>query len=189
MKFINFKKILKEIGHFNFLTISVLLFLTLNALIAGQNSLPPIDRDEARFAQASRQMLQNSDYINIKFQDEIRAKKPAGIYWVQALSAKFFGEKNISSYRLPSIISSLISMLFIGLLSRLIFPIYQSLVVTLFFASSIAFLGEAHLAKTDATLLALICVQQYYLLNLILKKGSIVQNKYLYPSPSRSRLY
>ena len=182
MRFINFKKILKEIGHFNFLTISVLLFLTLNALIAGQNSLPPIDRDEARFAQASRQMLQNSDYINIKFQDEIRAKKPVGIYWMQALSANFFGEKNISSYRLPSIISSLISMLFIGLLSRLIFPIYQSLIVTLFFASSIAFLGEAHLAKTDATLLALICVQQYYLLNLILKKGSIVQNKYLYPS-------
>ena len=78
MKFINFKKLLKEIGHFNFLTISVLLFLTLTAFFAGQNSLPPIDRDEARFAQASRQMLQNSDYINIKFQDEIRAKKPVG---------------------------------------------------------------------------------------------------------------
>ena len=182
MKFINFKKILNEIGHFNFLTISVLLFLTLNALIAGQNSLPPIDRDEARFAQASRQMLQNNDYINIKFQDEIRAKKPVGIYWMQALSANFFGEKSISSYRLPSIISSLISILFTGLLARLIFPIYPSLIVTLFFASSIAFVGEAHLAKTDATLLALICVQQYYLLKLILKKGSIVQNKYLYPS-------
>ena len=182
MKFINFKKILKEIGHFNFLSLFVLLFLTLNALIAGQNSLPPIDRDEARFAQASRQMLQNNDYVNIKFQDEIRAKKPVGIYWIQALSAELFGEINISSYRLPSLISSLISMLFVGLLARLIFPIYQSLIVILFFASSITFVGEAHLAKTDATLLALICVQQYYLLNLILKKGSLVQNKYLYPS-------
>ena len=182
MKFINFKKLLKEIGHFNFLTISVLLFLTLTAFFAGQNSLPPIDRDEARFAQASRQMLQNSDYINIKFQDEIRAKKPVGIYWIQALSANLFGEISISSYRLPSVISSIISILFVGLLARLIFPIYQSLIVTLFFASSITFVGEAHLAKTDATLLALICVQQYYLLNLILKKGSLVQNKYLYPS-------
>jgi 4-amino-4-deoxy-L-arabinose transferase-like glycosyltransferase len=182
MKFINFKKLLKEIGHFNFLTISVLLFLTLTAFFAGQNSLPPIDRDEARFAQASRQMLQNSDYINIKFQDEIRAKKPVGIYWIQALSANFLGEISISSYRFPSIISSIISILFVGLLARLIFPIYQSLIIILFFASSITFIGETHLAKTDATLLALICVQQYYLLNLILKKGSLLQNKYLYPS-------
>ena len=182
MKFISFKNLLKEIGYFNFFTISVLFFLTLNAFFAGQNSLPPIDRDEARFAQASRQMLQNNDYVNIQFQDEIRAKKPVGIYWIQAFSANFFGEISISSYRFPSIISSIISILFVGLLALLIFPIYQSLIVTLFFASSITFVGEAHLAKTDATLLALICLQQYYLLNLILKKGSLFQKKYLYPS-------
>ena len=181
MKLINFKNLLKEIWHFNFLTIFVLLFLTFNALIAGQNSLPPIDRDEARFAQASRQMLQSNDYINIKFQDKIRAKKPVGIYWLQALSANFFGEISISSYRFPSLISSIISILFVCLLARLIFPIYQSLIVTLFFASTVAFVGEAHLAKTDATLLALICIQQYYLLKIILKKGTFVQKKYLYP--------
>ena len=47
------------------------------------------------------------------------------------------------------------------------FCICDFLIVALFFASTVAFVGEAHLAKTDATLLALICAQQYYLLNLI----------------------
>ena len=182
MTILNIKNYIKEIGKFNFLTICVLFFLSFTALFVGQNTLPPIDRDEARFAQASRQMIQNNDFINIKFQDEIRAKKPVGIYWIQALSAKFFGETEISSFRIPSLISSIISLFFVGLLSRLIFPLYQSIIITLFFASSIVFIGEAHLAKTDATLLALICIQQYYLLKLILKKGTSKQIKYWFPT-------
>jgi len=182
MTILNIKNYIKEIGKFNFLTICVLFFLSFTALFVGQNTLPPIDRDEARFAQASRQMIQNNDFINIKFQDEIRAKKPVGIYWIQALSAKFFGETEISSFRIPSLISSIISLFFVGLLSRLIFPLYQSIIITLFFASSIVFIGEGHLAKTDATLLALICIQQYYLLKLILKKGTSKQIKYWFPS-------
>ena len=43
-----------------------------------------IDRDEARFAQATRQMLETGDFLRIRFQDEARNKKPAGIYWLQA---------------------------------------------------------------------------------------------------------
>ena len=45
-----------------------------------------------------------------------------------------------------------------------------------------AFMGEAHLAKTDATLLSLVCIQQYFLLKLILKKENSIKGKYLYPT-------
>ena len=144
-----------------------MIILIILALFSGQYSIPPIDRDEARFAQASSQMIQSGDYVNIKFQDEIRAKKPIGIYWLQAFSAKIFGQEDIGSYRIPSLLSSIITLVFVGLITRLIFP-YQTLIVTLLFASSIVFMGEAHLAKTDATLLCLICVQQYFLLKIIL---------------------
>ena len=181
MNLINIKNFFEKLNKFRFSCICGILLLTLIALFSGQNTIPPIDRDEARFAQASRQMIQTNDFVNIKFQDELRAKKPVGIYWIQALSANVFGETKISSFRFPSIIFSLISLIFIGLLTRLIFPFYQSLIVVLFFGSSFVFIGEAHLAKTDATLLALICVQQYYLLKLILKKGSLAQIKFWYP--------
>ncbi len=180
-KFWNITNYFKDLTKFNVLTLGSLVFLILAGIFSGQNSIPPIDRDEARFAQASRQMVQSNDYVNIKFQDDIRAKKPIGIYWLQAFSTKVFGSEEIGSFRVPSLLSSLISILFVGFLTRLIFPLYQTIVVTLLFSSSITFMGEAHLAKTDATLLCLICIQQYYILKLILDKKTSFRVKYLYP--------
>ena len=84
-----------------FLQILLIIFCTI-PILSGISSIPPLDRDESRFAQSSYQMIESNDYTNIKFQDEIRAKKPIGIYWLQAFSAKAFGINDISSYRLPS---------------------------------------------------------------------------------------
>ena len=55
------------------------LFAALVVLIAGLPGLfamPPLDRDESRFAQATSQMLETGDYVVIKFQDQPRFKKP-----------------------------------------------------------------------------------------------------------------
>ncbi len=178
---LEFSEFLKKLKKLNYLILGSLIILIIIALFSGQYSIPPIDRDEARFAQASSQMIQSGDYVNIKFQDEIRAKKPIGIYWLQAFSAKLFGQEDIGSYRIPSLLSSIITLVFLGLITRVIFPVYQTLIITLLFASSIVFLGEAHLAKTDATLLCLICVQQYFLLKIILQQEDNFKVKYLYP--------
>ena len=178
---LEFSEFLKKLKKLNYLILGSLIILIIIALFSGQYSIPPIDRDEARFAQASSQMIQSGDYVNIKFQDEIRAKKPIGIYWLQAYSAKIFGQEDIGSYRIPSLLSSIITLVFFGSITRLIFPLYQTVIVTLLFASSIVFMGEAHLAKTDATLLCLICVQQYFLLKIILQQENTFKVKYLYP--------
>ena len=178
---LEFSEFLKKLKKLNYLILGSLIILIIIALFSGQYSIPPIDRDEARFAQASSQMIQSGDYVNIKFQDEIRAKKPIGIYWLQAFSAKIFGQEDIGSYRIPSLLSSIITLVFFGSITRLIFPLYQTVIVTLLFASSIVFMGEAHLAKTDATLLCLICVQQYFLLKIILQQENTFKVKYLYP--------
>ncbi len=58
--------------------------LCLFLYLPGISAIPPLDRDEARFAQATRQMLETGDFLRIRFQDEARNKKPAGIYWLQA---------------------------------------------------------------------------------------------------------
>ena len=85
---LEFSEFFKTLKKLNYLIFGSLIILIILALFSGQYSIPPIDRDEARFAQASSQMIQSGDYVNIKFQDEIRAKKPIGIYWLQAFSAK-----------------------------------------------------------------------------------------------------
>ena len=84
----------------------VLLFvITFGAAAPGVFNLPALDRDESRFAQASKQMLESGDYIRLRYQDELRNKKPAGIHWLQAGSTALFTgaeAKQIWTYRVPS---------------------------------------------------------------------------------------
>src|SRR5438045_3792474 len=81
-------------GVLDFVTASHLrsiAFLTICGLLLflpGFFSIPPMDRDEARFAQATKQMVESGDFIDIRFQDEVRYKKPVGIYWMQAASVE-----------------------------------------------------------------------------------------------------
>src|SRR5260370_37573342 len=63
--------------------VAFLLFCSLVLLLPGFFDIPPIDRDEARFAQATKQMVESGDFVDIRFQDDVRYKKPVGIYWLQ----------------------------------------------------------------------------------------------------------
>src|SRR5262245_38089299 len=64
--------------------VAVLVLVSLAAFLPGFFQIPPTDRDEARFAQATKQMVETRDFVDIRFQDEVRYKKPVGIYWLQA---------------------------------------------------------------------------------------------------------
>ena len=52
----------------------VVLALLAVAVLIGHQTVPAMDRDESRFAQASRQMVDSGDLVTIRFQDELRAK-------------------------------------------------------------------------------------------------------------------
>ena len=67
------------------------LLICLVIYFQGILRLPVMDRDEARFATASKTMLINEDYIDIQMVDEKRYKKPIGIYWSQTLANKIIG--------------------------------------------------------------------------------------------------
>src|ERR1700690_4031462 len=69
-------------------TCGLLIVFSLIAFLPGFFQIPPVDRDEARFAQATKQMIETGDYVDIRFQDETRYKKPVGIYWMQAAAVK-----------------------------------------------------------------------------------------------------
>ena len=88
----------------------LLILLGLVFYVPGLGKIPAVDRDEAGFAQASRQMLETHDYVNIRFQDQPRHKKPVGIYWLQAASVALTGRLNTTAvwpYRLPSLLGAL----------------------------------------------------------------------------------
>lgn len=124
--------------------------------LPGVTSLPPFDRDESRYAQASKQMLETGDFINIRFQETPRHKKPVGIYWLQSLSVKTFDTTqsfHISYFRLPSIICSFLAVIALFLLSEPILGAIKSFLAATILASTLSTIAEAHLATTDAALL------------------------------------
>jgi len=137
-----------------------LVALCLIAFLPGFFTIPPLDRDEARFAQATKQMLESGDYVDIRFQDESRYKKPVGIYWLQAGVVKL-GEAagvprahtRIWLYRLVSLAGAIGAVLAtywaaLGFVSR-----RAALLAGIMMASSLLLGVEARLAKTDAMLL------------------------------------
>jgi 4-amino-4-deoxy-L-arabinose transferase-like glycosyltransferase len=67
----------------------------------GNNTLPLIDRDEPRFAEASREMRQSGDFVIPRVNGEYRFDKPPLIYWCQVGTARLFGESDFS-VRFPS---------------------------------------------------------------------------------------
>jgi 4-amino-4-deoxy-L-arabinose transferase-like glycosyltransferase len=94
--------------------VALLMLLGLALYLPGQATLPPMDRDEARYAQATRQMLESGDFIDIRFQDEARYKKPVGIYWLQSVSAGWLAgpeHDGIWAYRMPSLLAAVGALL------------------------------------------------------------------------------
>src|SRR6516164_11323801 len=81
-----------------------LLFFCLVLLYSlGNWTLPLIDRDEPRFAEASREMRQSGDFLVPTLNHEYRFDKPPLIYWCQVLAYNFLGENDFAA-RLPSVI-------------------------------------------------------------------------------------
>ena len=73
--------------------------------MAGTWSLPLIDRDEPRFAEASREMIERGDYVVPFFNNQFRFDKPPLAYWAQVASYKIFGENDFAA-RFPSAIAA-----------------------------------------------------------------------------------
>jgi 4-amino-4-deoxy-L-arabinose transferase-like glycosyltransferase len=140
-----------------------ILFLTLTCLVLflpGFFTIPPIDRDEVRFAQATKQMVESGDFVDIRFQDDVRYKKPVGIYWMQAAALKTASalglqraQVRIWVYRVPSLIGAIGAVL-LTYWTALAFVTRQGAVLAALMMASCVLLGvEARLAKTDAMLL------------------------------------
>src|SRR5437016_7053161 len=80
--------------------------------IVGTWNLPLIDRDEPRFAEASREMIERGDYIVPYFNNQLRLDKPPLTYWAQTLSYCVFGENDFAA-RFPSAIAAALTALVI----------------------------------------------------------------------------
>jgi len=91
---------------------AILFFACVLFHILGIWSLPLIDRDEPRFAEASREMIERGNYIVPYFNNQLRLDKPPLTYWAQVASYHIFGQNDFAA-RFPSAIAAALTALLI----------------------------------------------------------------------------
>lgn len=137
---------------------ALIALIALMSALFGAADIPVMDADEARFAQATRQMVESGDYVHIRLQDAERNRKPVGIHWLQAAAVNAAQPITqrlnvIWPYRLPSALGlalAAIATLWAG--TALIGERPAFFGAALFAAGMLAGF-EGMTAKTDAVLL------------------------------------
>ncbi len=154
---------------------AIIGLITLIASAPGVFSLPALDRDEARFAQASKQMLETGDYIRIREQSGLRNKKPAGIHWLQAGATAAFSSaeaKQIWSYRIPSLVGGVAAAMLTFWAGWPLIGRQAAFMGSILFASTLLLTTEAHYGKTDGVLIAFTVLAMGALIRLYLARAS-----------------
>jgi 4-amino-4-deoxy-L-arabinose transferase-like glycosyltransferase len=133
----------------------VAALVALLATLPGLFALPPMDRDESRFAEASAQMLESGDFTNIMFQDTPRYKKPVGIYWLQAASVRALSSverREIWAYRIPSLLGAMLAAGAAAWGAAAFLKPREALAAGALLAATMVLSTESTLATTDAAL-------------------------------------
>ncbi len=165
-------------------TYVLLALFSLAMFLPGQSRLPPVDRDESRYAQATRQMVESRDFIDVRYQDRPRYLQPVGVYWLQSLSVSLLSSSEagqIWAYRVPSLLAATASVLLTGWIGSMLFGAEAGVVAALLMAMCALLNFEARMAKIDATLLATTLVAQGALLRAYLGRAvSTRRNAFLF---------
>jgi len=154
--------------------ISVAWILIVGIIFIGIGSTPLTDIDEGAFSEASREMLERSDWISPWLLDAPRFDKPVLIHWLQMISFSIF-EITTFAARLPSAVASIIWIGSVGALafrvSRKLLPgidpldAYLSAIVLTASTIGVPAIGRA--ATADALLncllvLSLLCIWIFF---------------------------
>src|ERR1700741_1224878 len=134
---------------------AVAAFIAFLAGLPGMLAVPPLDRDESRFAQATAQMLESHDFVVIRYQDEPRFKKPVGIHWLQAASVSLVSnpeDRAIWAYRIPSLLGAMLAAAACAWGATAFFGAPAGLLAGAMLGTTFLLSTEALIAKTDAVL-------------------------------------
>ncbi len=127
--------------------------------LVGNDRIALWDRDEPRYAQTSRQMLQSGDWVVPHFLDDIRTAKPVFIYWCQAAAMRVMGDTAFAA-RFPSAMGmTLVLIVFGAAVWRGIGPVH-ALWSVLILSTCFLIISAAKMCLTDAVLLLWITLAQ-----------------------------
>lgn len=139
-------------GCFGPLVLAVLIF-AVYLFISTRSTI--WDRDEARFARATAEMVNSSpsNYLYATFNGKLRPDKPVGIYWLMSVPVSMFGHTEWA-YRLCSVIATTLTCLFTYLIARWLFTHRAGMWAMALLAVTPLVTVTGAVATSDAVLLA-----------------------------------
>lgn len=133
-----------------------LLFLvSLTLHWAGNGAIALWDRDEPRFATATREMLAGGNWIVPTFNGDLRPDKPILIYWLMGLTYRLFGDNPFAARAISGLAGAL-ACVAIGRVGAKMFDRRVGLLAGWILALSPMLIIESKLATVDALLLFLL---------------------------------
>lgn len=142
-----------------------LLLVCAALYLVGNGSVSLWDRDEPRYAQTSKQMLESGDWVVPRLLDNVRTAKPIFIYWCQASAMALFGPSEFSA-RLPSVVAMLLTLALIGAAFSRLAGQSRALWTVFVFATSGLTIAAAKMCVTDSVLLLFVLIAQLCLYDL-----------------------
>jgi 4-amino-4-deoxy-L-arabinose transferase-like glycosyltransferase len=130
----------------------LLVALVILAAVPQAALLPLLDRDEPRFAEASREMLESRNFVVPTFNYAPRYAKPPLIYWAQAASFLVLGE-NAFAARLPSLLAVAGTALLLLVWGRALGSHEAGLIAALAYAFCLQVMQQGRVATADALLI------------------------------------
>ena len=147
------------------------ILVAFGVYLAGNDAVPLWDRDEPRYAQCSRQMLDSGDWVLPRYLGELRMAKPPLIYWLQATSMSVLGVNEFAA-RLPSAVGMALTLLLIAHVVRRRMGDAHAFWTVLILATSIMTIVSAKACLTDAVLLLFITIAQLCVYQMWMGRGT-----------------
>ena len=127
------------------------------ALLPGVFQLAPVDRDETRIVQTTKQMLETGNYVDLRFQNDIRYGRPVAIHWLQAASVRVAQALGVRSaqtriwiYRIPSLLGAIGSVVLTYWAALAFMSRRRAVMAAVMMAACILLGIDARLARADA---------------------------------------
>ena len=125
--------------------------------LAGTWAIPLIDRDEPRFAEAAREMIERRDFIVPYFNNDYRFDKPPLIYWLQVPCYLLLGENDFAA-RLPSSLAAALTALVIFGMGRRMFDAQTGFRAAIIFSFCLQTMMLAKAATADMVMILWVTV-------------------------------
>ncbi len=148
----------------------LVIFAAAALYLVGNDRVGLWDRDEPRYAQTSRQMLQTPRPTGSSRACWTRSRtaKPVFIYWCQATSMRFLGVNEFAA-RLPSSIAMVLTLVLLAVVLHKTIGPQRAYWTVLIFASSMLVIAAAKMCITDGVLLLFVTAAQMCLCGIYLE--------------------